>query len=200
MDIRRHLLPAPARHALAVAGALTLVSASLVACGDDATVDNSAKSTTVPSVSGSAAKSSGKSASKSADPSADKTADASASPSSTSAPQSSGGGQSAQDGGVEKVSEVPTGAQRSKEDKAFLDKLKGKNIDVSKLKDANAIGGIEDQLIAAGRAHCDSKQNNKNDIYTPLAAGQLVSQGILQGDPKAVEGTIRDAAQASYCP
>lgn len=185
------------RGAVVGAACVALLSlGALTACGDDETVDNSTESS-VPSVSAS------ESESKSDEDKDGKDGDGESGSSSTEgsdAPGSAGqGGAPAHDGGVDEVDEIPTGAQRSDKDKDFLNRLKDGGIDLTKADDASDIGGLEDQVIAAGQAHCTAEGGGKADVYTPLAAGQLKENGVIDGDPKKAEEAIRNAAKSAYC-
>lgn len=197
------------RGAVVGAACVALLSlGALTACGDDETVDNSTESS-VPSVSAS------ESGSKSDEDKSDKDktdkdskdgvkdGDGESGSSSTEgsdAPGSAGqGGAPAHDGGVDEVDEIPNGAQRSDKDKDFLNRLKDGGIDLTKADDASDIGGLEDQVIAAGQAHCTAEGGGKADVYTPLAAGQLKENGVIDGDPKKAEEAIRNAAKSAYC-
>ena len=181
------------RGAVVGAACVALLSlGALTACGDDETVDNSTESS-VPSVS----------APESDEDKDGKDGDGESGSSSTEgsdAPGSAGqGGAPAHDGGVDEVDEIPTGAQRSDKDKDFLNRLKDGGIDLTKADDASDIGGLEDQVIAAGQAHCTAEGGGKADVYTPLAAGQLKENGVIDGDPKKAEEAIRNAAKSAYC-
>ena len=185
------------RGAVVGAACVALLSlGALTACGDDETVDNSTESS-VPSVSAP------ESESKSDEDKDGKDGDGESGSSSTEgsdAPGSAGqGGAPAHDGGVDEVDEIPTGAQRSDKDKDFLNRLKDGGIDLTKADDASDIGGLEDQVIAAGQAHCTAEGGGKADVYTPLAAGQLKENGVIDGDPKKAEEAIRNAAKSAYC-
>ena len=185
------------RVAAGAACAALLSLATLTACGGDETVDNSAESTTVPSVTESASeteKSDG-------DDGKDGEDSESGSSEDNDAPEPAGdrGSAPAQDGAVDEVDDIPSGAQRSDEDKDFLNRLKDSGIDLAKANDAAEIGGLEDQLIAAGHAHCTAEGGGQADVYTPLAAGQLEANGVIDGDPKKAEDAIREAAKSAYC-
>lgn len=187
------------RVAAGAACAALLSLATLTACGGDETVDNSAESTTVPSVTESATEKSdddkdGKDAKDGKD-------GESGSSEGNDAPEPAGdrGDAPAQDGAVDEVDDIPSGAQRSDEDKDFLKRLKDSGIDLAKANDAAEIGGLEDQLIAAGHAHCTAEGGGQADVYTPLAAGQLEANGVIDGDPKKAEDAIRKAAKSAYC-
>ncbi|MGJ4070847.1 DUF732 domain-containing protein [Corynebacterium macclintockiae] len=197
------------RGAVVGAACVALLSlGALTACGDDETVDNSTESS-VPSVS--ASESGSKSDKDKSDEDktdkdskdGDKDGDGESGSSSTEgsdAPGSAGqGGAPAHDGGVDEVDEIPSGAQRSDKDKDFLNRLKDGGIDLTKADDASDIGGLEDQVIAAGQAHCTAEGGGKADVYTPLAAGQLKENGVIDGDPKKAEEAIRNAAKSAYC-
>lgn len=184
--------------------AALLSLATLTACGGDETVDNSAESTTVPSVTESATETEKSDESKdSKDDETDKDGEDRESGSSedNDAPESAGdrGGAPASDGTVDEVDDIPSGAQRSDQDKDFLKRLKDGGIDLAKANDAAEIGGLEDQLIAAGHAHCTAEGGGQADVYTPLAAGQLEANGVIDGDPKKAEDAIRKAAKSAYC-
>ncbi|OFT33715.1 hypothetical protein HMPREF3166_07000 [Corynebacterium sp. HMSC08A12] len=186
------------RVAAGAACAALLSLATLTACGGDETVDNSAESTTVPSVTESATE---KSDDKDGKDGADDKDGESGSSESNDAPESAGdrGGAPASDGTVDEVDDIPSGAQRSDQDKDFLKRLKDSGIDLAKANDAAEIGGLEDQLIAAGHAHCTAEGGGQADVYTPLAAGQLEANGVIDGDPKKAEDAIRKAAKSAYC-
>lgn len=191
------------RVAAGAACAALLSLATLTACGGDETVDNSAESTTVPSVTESATeteKSDGDDDKDGKDAKGDKDGE-SGSSEGNDAPEPAGerGGAPAQDGAVDEVDDIPSGAQRSDEDKDFLKRLKDSGIDLAKANDAAEIGGLEDQLIAAGHAHCTAEGGGQADVYTPLAAGQLEANGVIDGDPKKTEDAIRKAAKSAYC-
>lgn len=191
------------RVAAGAACAALLSLATLTACGGDETVDNSAESTTVPSVTESATeteKSDGDDDKDGKDAKDDKDSE-SGSSEDNDAPEPAGdrGGAPAQDGAVDEVDDIPSGAQRSDEDKDFLKRLKDSGIDLAKANDAAEIGGLEDQLIAAGHAHCTAEGGGQADVYTPLAAGQLEANGVIDGDPKKAEDAIRKAAKSAYC-
>lgn len=190
------------RVAAGAACAALLSLATLTACGGDETVDNSAESTTVPSVTESATeteKSDGDD--KDGKDAKDDKDSESGSSEDNDAPEPAGdrGGAPAQDGAVDEVDDIPSGAQRSDEDKDFLKRLKDSGIDLAKANDAAEIGGLEDQLIAAGHAHCTAEGGGQADVYTPLAAGQLEANGVIDGDPKKTEDAIRKAAKSAYC-
>lgn len=185
------------RVAAGAACAALLSLATLTACGGDETVDNSAESTTVPSVTESASeteKSDG-------DDGKDGEDSESGSSEDNDAPEPAGDrdGAPAQDGAVDEVDNIPSGTQRSDQDKDFLKRLKDSGIDLAKANDAAEIGGLEDQLIAAGHAHCTAEGGGQADVYTPLAAGQLEANGVIDGDPKKAEDAIREAAKSAYC-
>ncbi|MCG7259344.1 DUF732 domain-containing protein [Corynebacterium sp. ACRQK] len=189
--------------AAGAACAALLSLATLTACGGDETVDNSAESTTVPSVTESATeteKSDGDDDKDGKDAKGDEDGE-SGSSEGNDAPEPAGdrGGAPAQDGAVGEVDDIPSGAQRSDEDKDFLKRLKDSGIDLAKANDAAEIGGLEDQLIAAGHAHCAAEGGGQADVYTPLAAGQLEANGVIDGDPKKAEDAIRKAAKSAYC-
>lgn len=186
------------RVAAGAACAALLSLATLTACGGDETVDNSAESTTVPSVTESATE---KSDDKDGKDGADDKDGESGSSEGNDAPESAGdrGGAPASDGTVDEVDDIPSGAQRSDQDKDFLKRLKDSGIDLAKANDAAEIGGLEDQLIAAGHAHCTAEGGGQADVYTPLAAGQLEANGVIDGDPKKAEDAIRKAAKSAYC-
>lgn len=186
------------RVAAGAACAALLSLATLTACGGDETVDNSAESTTVPSVTESATE---KSDDKDGKDGADDKDGESGSSEGNDAPEPAGdrGGAPASDGTVDEVDDIPSGAQRSDQDKDFLKRLKDSGIDLAKANDAAEIGGLEDQLIAAGHAHCTAEGGGQADVYTPLAAGQLEANGVIDGDPKKAEGAIREAAKSAYC-
>lgn len=191
------------RVAAGAACAALLSLATLTACGSDETVDNSAESTTVPSVTESATeteKADGDDDKDGKDAKDDKDSE-SGSSEGNDAPEPAGdrGGAPAQDGAVDEVDDIPSGAQRSDEDKDFLKRLKDSGIDLAKANDAAEIGGLEDQLIAAGHAHCTAEGGGQADVYTPLAAGQLEANGVIDGDPKKAEDAIRKAAKSAYC-
>lgn len=191
------------RVAAGAACAALLSLATLTACGGDETVDNSAESTTVPSVTESATeteKSDGDDDKDGKGAKGDEDGE-SGSSEGNDAPEPAGdrGGAPAQDGAVDEVDDIPSGAQRSDEDKDFLKRLKDSGIDLAKANDAAEIGGLEDQLIAAGHAHCTAEGGGQADVYTPLAAGQLEANGVIDGDPKKAEDAIRKAAKSAYC-
>ena len=188
------------RVAAGAACAALLTLATLTACGGDETVDNSAESTTVPSVTESASETEksdgddGKDAKDGEDSESGSSED-------NDAPEPAGDrdGAPAQDGAVDEVDNIPSGTQRSDQDKDFLKRLKDSGIDLAKANDAAEIGGLEDQLIAAGHAHCTAEGGGQADVYTPLAAGQLEANGVIDGDPKKAEDAIRKAAKSAYC-
>lgn len=188
------------RVAAGAACAALLTLATLTACGGDETVDNSAESTTVPSVTESASETEksdgddGKDAKDGEDSESGSSED-------NDAPEPAGDrdGAPAQDGAVDEVDNIPSGTQRSDQDKDFLKRLKDSGIDLAKANDAAEIGGLEDQLIAAGHAHCTAEGGGQADVYTPLAAGQLEANGVIDGDPKKAEDAIREAAKSAYC-
>lgn len=189
------------RLAAGAACAALLSLATLTACGGDETVDNSAESTTVPSVTESATETEKSDDNKDDEDGADDKDGESGSSESNDAPESAGdrGGAPASDGTVDEVDDIPSGAQRSDQDKDFLKRLKDSGIDLAKANDAAEIGGLEDQLIAAGHAHCTAEGGGQADVYTPLAAGQLEANGVIDGDPKKAEDAIRKAAKSAYC-
>ncbi len=189
------------RVAAGAACAALLSLATLTACGGDETVDNSAESTTVPSVTESATETEKSDDKKDDEDGADDKDGESGSSESNDAPESAGdrGGAPASDGTVDEVDDIPSGAQRSDQDKDFLKRLKDSGIDLAKANDAAEIGGLEDQLIAAGHAHCTAEGGGQADVYTPLAAGQLEANGVIDGDPKKAEDAIREAAKSAYC-
>ena len=181
---KAHRFNRASRRTLLLASSLPLLLA-VTACGDDSTAENpgDAASSSVPSVS--------QSASASAEPSAE---------SSAPAPENNnGGGAPAEDSGAEQVEEVPSGTGRSSEDQDYLNRLKDGKVDLSKAPGASEPGGTEDQLIAAGRGYCQSKEAGGEDVFTALAAGQLKTQGVVDGDPEDVQKTIVDAANEAYC-
>lgn len=191
------------RVAAGAACAALLSLATLTACGGDETVDNSAESTTVPSVTESATeteKADGDEDSEGKDGEGSEDGE-SGSSEGNDAPESAGdrGGAPASDGTVDEVDDIPSGAQRSDQDKDFLKRLKDSGIDLAKANDAAEIGGLEDQVIAAGHAHCTAEGGGQADVYTPLAAGQLEANGVIDGDPKKAEDAIREAAKSAYC-
>lgn len=188
------------RVAAGAACAALLTLATLTACGGDETVDNSAESTTVPSVTESASETE-KSDGKDAKDGEDSEDSESGSSEDNDAPEPAGDrdGAPAQDGAVDEVDNIPSGTQRSDQDKDFLKRLKDSGIDLAKANDAAEIGGLEDQLIAAGHAHCTAEGGGQADVYTPLAAGQLEANGVIDGDPKKAEDAIREAAKSAYC-
>ena len=191
------------RVAAGAACAALLSLATLTACGGDETVDNSAESTTVPSVTESASETEKSDGDDGKDAKDGKDGEDSESGSSegNDAPEPAGDrdGAPAQDGAVDEVDNIPSGTQRSDQDKDFLKRLKDSGIDLAKANDAAEIGGLEDQLIAAGHAHCTAEGGGQADVYTPLAAGQLEANGVIDGDPKKAEDAIREAAKSAYC-
>lgn len=192
------------RAAAGAACAALLSLATLTACGGDETVDNSAESTTVPSVTESATETAKSDDSKDSgdgkDGGDDKDGESGSSEGSDApAPAGDRGGEPARDGAVDEVDDIPSGAQRSDQDKDFLKRLKDGGIDLTKANDAAEIGGLEDQVIAAGHAHCTAEGGGQADVYTPLAAGQLEANGVIDGDPKKAEDAIREAAKSAYC-
>ncbi|WP_296107599.1 DUF732 domain-containing protein [uncultured Corynebacterium sp.] len=194
------------RVAAGAACAALLSLATLTACGGDETVDNSAESTTVPSVTESATETEKADGDEDSEGKDDKDGEGSEDGESGSsegndAPESAGdrGGAPANDGTVDEVDDIPSGAQRSDQDKDFLKRLKDSGIDLAKANDAAEIGGLEDQVIAAGHAHCTAEGGGQADVYTPLAAGQLEANGVIDGDPKKAEDAIREAAKSAYC-
>ena len=188
------------RVAAGAACAALLSLATLTACGGDETVDNSAESTTVPSVTESASETE-KSDGDDGKDGKDGEDSESGSSEDNDAPEPAGDrdGAPAQDGAVDEVDNIPSGTQRSDQDKDFLKRLKDSGIDLAKANDAAEIGGLEDQLIAAGHAHCTAEGGGQADVYTPLAAGQLEANGVIDGDPKKAEDAIREAAKSAYC-
>lgn len=189
------------RVAAGAACAALLSLATLTACGGDETVDNSAESTTVPSVTESATETEKSDDAKDGKDGGDDKDGESGSSEGSDAPAPAGdrGGEPARDGAVDEVDDIPSGAQRSDQDKDFLKRLKDGGIDLTKANDAAEIGGLEDQVIAAGHAHCTAKGGGQADVYTPLAAGQLEANGVIDGDPKKAEDAIREAAKSAYC-
>lgn len=189
------------RAAAGAACAALLSLATLTACGGDETVDNSAESTTVPSVTESATETAKSDDSKDGGDGKDAKDGESGSSEGSDAPAPAGdrGGEPARDGAVDEVDDIPSGAQRSDQDKDFLKRLKDGGIDLTKANDAAEIGGLEDQVIAAGHAHCTAEGGGQADVYTPLAAGQLEVNGVIDGDPKKAEDAIREAAKSAYC-
>ncbi|MCG7457164.1 DUF732 domain-containing protein [Corynebacterium sp. c24Ua_83] len=189
------------RVAAGAACAALLSLATLTACGGDETVDNSAESTTVPSVTESATATEKSDDDKDGKDGADDKDGESGSSEGNDAPEPAGDrdGAPAQDGAVDEVDDIPSGTQRSDQDKDFLKRLKDGGIDLAKANDAAEIGGLEDQLIAAGHAHCTAEGGGQADVYTPLAAGQLEANGVIDGDPKKAEDAIREAAKSAYC-
>lgn len=189
------------RVAAGAACAALLSLATLTACGGDETVDNSAESTTVPSVTESATETEKSDDNKDDKDGADDKDGESGSSEGNDAPEPAGDrdGAPAQDGAVDEVDDIPSGTQRSDQDKDFLKRLKDGGIDLAKVNDAAEIGGLEDQLIAAGHAHCTAEGGGQADVYTPLAAGQLEANGVIDGDPKKAEDAIREAAKSAYC-
>lgn len=166
------------------AGACVLL---LAACGSDATVDNSDNSSTVPSVTTSTAKPS------------DAPTPVNPEDAQGNAGDNQANGGAAQDGNVNEVDQVPTQASRTPEDEKYLSMLKDKGVDVTKAEGSDKTGGLEDQVIAAGRAHCEAKKDNKPDIFLPVAAGQLTTMGVYQGEPQEAEKIMQDAATEAYC-
>lgn len=189
------------RVAAGAACAALLSLATLTACGGDETVDNSEESTTVPSVTESATATEKSDDDKDGKDGADDKDGESGSSEGNDAPEPAGDrdGAPAQDGAVDEVDDIPSGTQRSDQDKDFLKRLKDGGIDLAKANDAAEIGGLEDQLIAAGHAHCTAEGGGQADVYTPLAAGQLEANGVIDGDPKKAEDAIREAAKSAYC-
>ncbi|CAM2847167.1 DUF732 domain-containing protein [Corynebacterium jeikeium] len=189
------------RAAAGAACAALLSLATLTACGGDETVDNSAESTTVPSVTESATETEKSDDAKDGKDGGDDKDGESGSSEGSDAPAPAGdrGGEPARDGAVDEVDDIPSGAQRSDQDKDFLKRLKDGGIDLTKANDAAEIGGLEDQVIAAGHAHCTAEGGGQADVYTPLAAGQLEANGVIDGDPKKAEDAIREAAKSAYC-
>lgn len=174
------------RLALVAVTTPVLLSAT-AACGDDSTVDNSeqATNTGVPSVSSSA--------------SPESAAPESSSSAAAPAPEAGNSAPDANDSGAEEVDQVPAGTGRSEEDQKYLEELKNNDIDLSKVDGASDPGGVEDQLIAAGRGYCTAKAEDRPDVFTALAAGQLQTQGIVDKDPQEIEKVIVDAADSAYC-
>lgn len=73
-------------------------------------------------------------------------------------------------------------------DEDFLAALDEAGIDVT---------GTEDQLIAAGHAHCGDA--DADAAIVAAVAGQLVAQGRVDGEAGDVAGEIADAADEAYC-
>ncbi|MBV7296066.1 DUF732 domain-containing protein [Corynebacterium sp. TAE3-ERU12] len=59
------------------------------------------------------------------------------------------------------------------------------------------ISGTEDQLIAAGHAHCNGTESDK--AIVDAAAGQLVAQGRTEKKPEEVSAVIAKSADKAYC-
>ncbi|WP_075693390.1 DUF732 domain-containing protein [Corynebacterium sphenisci] len=73
-------------------------------------------------------------------------------------------------------------------DEDFLAALDEAGIDVT---------GTEDQLIAAGHAHCGGA--DADAAIVAAVAGQLVAQGRVDGEAGDVAGEIAAAADEAYC-
>ncbi|MDO5731170.1 DUF732 domain-containing protein [Corynebacterium sphenisci] len=73
-------------------------------------------------------------------------------------------------------------------DEDFLAALDEAGIDVT---------GTEDQLIAAGHAHCGAA--DADAAIVSAAAGQLVTQGRVEGEAEDVARKIAAAADEAYC-
>lgn len=73
-------------------------------------------------------------------------------------------------------------------DEDFLAALDEAGIDVT---------GTEDQLIAAGHAHCGGA--DADAAIVAAAAGQLIAQGRVDGEAADVAGEIAAAADEAYC-
>ena len=182
----------------------TLTAASalvfgLAACGSDS-VDNSSEgssSAAVPSVSSSATAGSDKDDKDNED---SKDAKKSESEKSSDSGSSNSGGRSEpqpEDGAVEQVEEVPQAGGRTEEDQQYLSALKDGGIDLKKSGDDRS--GLEDSLIAAGVSYCRAQENDQEDVLLPLAAGQLKSIGVVDGEPQETEKVLVDAAKSAYC-
>lgn len=176
----------PVRALMAAAAATTLLG--LTACGDDSTVDNSQSEIAIPSVSESA---------KPSDSAADESDGAESA--SSEAPAPNNPAPAPQDSGAEEVDSVPAAPTRTPEDEKFLNQLRDEGIDLAKLENGNAPGGMEDQLIAAARGYCQTEQAGSPDVFTALAAGQLKAQGVIDREPQDIQPIIVDAARSAYC-
>lgn len=90
------------------------------------------------------------------------------------------------DDGATQVSEVPDNQMPLTEaDVDYLDALEKAGI---------AVEGTEDQLIAAGHAHC-----GPDEVLVDAAAGQMVTQGRVKLTAGEVSRVIGDAADDAYC-
>lgn len=104
-----------------------------------------------------------------------------------------------QDGSIKEVDGIPSTAERTQEDKDFLESLTKKGVDFSDNKEVQKTGGLEDQVVAAGNAHCQLRDKDIEDVFIPMAAGQIVEQGLFDGTPQELEGILIDAAKSAYC-
>ncbi|RAV34338.1 hypothetical protein CWC39_03845 [Corynebacterium heidelbergense] len=158
----------------------------LAGCGDGSTVDNSASSVASTSAASSAASSDSGSAS--------------GSPAAPEQNRPTGGSSDAQDGSVSQVEAAPGSAPRSPEERDFLSDLRRGGVDLGKVEGASSPGGLEDQIIASGRAECRAKQEGSPTIFTGMAAGQLQAQGVIPDTEfDKTQKILMDAAQAHLC-
>ena len=99
----------------------------------------------------------------------------------------------AQDGGISEITELPeASAVRGEEDNAFLDELKGKNIEVDDQV-------LQDQMIAAAHEQCLANEEGRDSFAVPAIAGQLQALGESDEDPEVIAEAIKAAAEANYC-
>lgn len=171
-------------HSRSLAAVLAGAALSLAACGT-ATVDNTESTETdVPSASVSASSSTSSSAAKG---------------SGSSSQATGSGGREARDGSVNEVTELPEGEERAKEEEDYLAGLADSGVDFDKEKKTEEQTGLEDQALAAGRAHCNLDDSPLADVLIPMAAGQFVEQGLFDGTPQQLEGIMIDAAKSKLC-
>ncbi|WP_133258550.1 hypothetical protein [Corynebacterium heidelbergense] len=172
--------------AMALAALATGGSLLLAGCGDGSTVDNSASSAASSSAASSAAPSD--------------SASASASSAAPEQNRPTGGSSNAQDGSVSEVEAAPGSAPRSPEERDFLSDIRRGGVDLGKVEGASSPGGLEDQIIASGRAECRAKQEGSPTIFTGMAAGQLQAQGVIPDTEfDKTQKILMDAAQAHLC-
>lgn len=99
----------------------------------------------------------------------------------------------ASDGGISEITELPpASAVRNETDDAFLDDLKGRNVEI---KDQV----LQDQVIAAAHEQCQANEEGRDSFAVPAIAGQLQALGETDQDPEAVAEAIKAAAEANYC-
>lgn len=174
---------------VAAACAALVLAGSLTACGGSATVDNKGgaestsiapleRASTAPS---SAAASDAASATDSATASTASTAGSGAGGTAAVSPAVAG-----HDEAGREISAIPVPAGPAEQDAPYLEQVQASGINID---------GVEDQLLGAASAAC----NSADTVTVNAVAGQLIEQGRTTLPIEQVAAILADNARATYC-